>query len=341
MSADLRKLAAAAASVSSICLTTACGISLQSLSPIAHDDAQTYSVTMRFTDVSLLPVGGEVRIGQAVIGYVSELEVDNAVASARTQLRTDVELKTGTTARIELSTPISDAFIEITPGTDSSAETLVEGDTLDTDHTSRGPDVEKLLLSIGSLVGGAGLGQLGTILHETDAALNGRGELTRGLLVRLNSALSVTAAHHDSIGRAIDKLGEFAATTTQQNTDLQQRLASIDDGLTLVSDQRGSLAELVPRIERLSASTRAVLDTSEGELVDITSHLGPIADQLTAFRDDVEGLDQRLGRTAELLSDASPGDYLNTDLNADLEQIVGGPVDDLLPPAPPTQEAPR
>lgn len=341
MSTGFRTLTAAAAAILTLS-TTACGVSLQALSPIAHENTSTYPVTMRFNDVSLLPVGGEVRIGQAVIGYVRALEVEDAIAIARTELHTDVELKTGSTARIELSTPISDAFIEITPGADAAARTLIGGDTIDTDRTGRGPDVEKLLLSIGSLVGGAGLGQLGTILEETDAALNGRGELTRGLLVRLNSALSVIAAHRDSIGRAIDALGQFAATMAQENTDLRLSITSIDEGLSLLSDQRGSFTELVPRLEHLSASTRAIIDTSESELVDITSDLGPIADQLTAFRDDVEGLDQRLERTAELLSEASPGDYLNADLNADLGEVIGGPVQDLLPPpAPPAQEMPR
>ena len=100
-----------------VLLTTSCGLGLQDL-PLGAGGSG-YQVTAVFSDVGRLPMGGAVRLGQAVVGRVSGISTEDFHALVELDLDPGVRLPAGTTARLELSSPLGEEFVVLLPETDS------------------------------------------------------------------------------------------------------------------------------------------------------------------------------------------------------------------------------
>ncbi|XGU18997.1 MlaD family protein [Rhodococcus sp. 3Y1] len=153
---------------------TGCSLNFQHL-PLGRGlPGESYPLNMEFVDASLLPVGGEVRIGQAVVGRVMSMSAQTFAAVVHTEIASDIELPVGTRARIELSTPIGDAFVNLEVPVDPAGPILEPGSTIERSETVRGPDVAQLLGAVGTLLNGSGLAQVKNIVSEADQILDGR-----------------------------------------------------------------------------------------------------------------------------------------------------------------------
>ncbi len=326
--------------LAAVLMLTGCGANFQHLPLGRSAGGPSYPVTFLFTDASLLPVGGDVRIGQAIVGKVSAVGVDRFTAVVHTQIDAGVALAVGTTARIELTTPIGDAFLNLRPPPQPGTRNLAAGATVEVTDTSRGPDVAQLLGVIGTLLNGGGIAQIKTIIEESNQVLAGREDTLRDLLIRMNDLLGTVDARQNSINQAITSLSALAATVNAEKDTIDRGLKVAAPALDVLSGERGNILGLLDKVNALSAATNSVLSRSQGKIVDIVGQLRPILDQLSATGPSLADTMGKLAHARDLVQRAAPSDYVNIDLNVDLEGSVRALLNAILPGAAPPVSPP-
>ncbi|MFG1782847.1 MCE family protein [Rhodococcus oryzae] len=317
-----------------------CGANFQHL-PVGREvDGPSYPIAFEFTDASLLPVGGEVRIGQAVVGRVSSMTVERFQAVVRANIREDIRLPVGTTARIELTTPIGDAFVNLRVPDQGDARTIPAGATIDAADTARGPDVAQLLSVVGTMLNGSGIAQVKTIVEESNQILSGREDMIRDLLGRVDRLLGTLDGRRDSINGAIDSLNRLSATVSAESATIDQGLRAAAPAVDVLTEQRQAIMTLLDKSHALSVQTNAVLEQSGDQIVDIVGNLTPILDQFAAMGPTLSDTMGKLEGARDLVLRAAPGDYVNIDLNVDLGASVRGLLSEVIPGAAPPVPAP-
>ena len=340
MSASRSTLGALAA-LALTSMLTGCSLNFQHLPLGQGMPGDSYPLTMEFVDASLLPIGGEVRIGQAVVGRVTSMSADHFAAVVQTQIDSTISLPAETRARIELSTPIGDAFVNLDVPADSSGATSASGAKLQPgarilrSQTLRGPDVAQLLGAVGTLLNGSGLAQVKNIVHEANQILDGRGGTVTDLLARLDSLLGTLDERKDSVNSALDSLNRLSAVISDESVTIDEGLRTLTPALSVVADQRQPLLDLLDETDRLSTATNSVLDRSSDQIADVTERLSPILDQFSAMGPTLGDTMTNLDNARVLLERASPSDYVNIDLNVDIEGTVTGVLNEIIPGAAP------
>ncbi|MGC0362170.1 phospholipid/cholesterol/gamma-HCH transport system substrate-binding protein [Rhodococcus sp. 27YEA15] len=327
--------AACVVALGAVSVLAGCSLNFQHLPIGLGVSGDSYPLTLEFADASLLPVGGEVRIGQAVVGRVTSMTADRFAAVVHVEIDSAIELPSDTTARIELSTPIGDAFVGLDVPVGSSATALEPGSVVDQSHTVRGPDVAQLLGAVGTLLNGSGLAQVKSIIHEANQVMDGREDVIRDLLARVDSFLTTVNNRKDSVNSALDSLDRLTATVGDESAVLDEGIKTLTPALKVVTDQRQPLLDLLDQTNRLSSAATAVLDRSSEQIVDVNGKLSPILDQLTAMGPTLDKTMADLDNARALVLRAIPGDYVNIDLDVDIPEVLSGLLNEIIPGAAP------
>ena len=84
--------------------------------------------------------------------------------------------------------------------------------TIGLNRSSTYPSTEQTLSSLAAVVNGGGLGQIGDIIHNFNAALSGRQDVVRDLITRLDTFVGTLYQQRDNIIATIDELNRFSQT---------------------------------------------------------------------------------------------------------------------------------
>jgi phospholipid/cholesterol/gamma-HCH transport system substrate-binding protein len=299
-----------------------CGVSFQNL-PIGRSPAgDSYRITIVFDNAANLPMGGKVKIGQSVVGRVSEMHAEDFRANVTVAMAGDVRLPRGTKAQVQVTSALGEEFIDLQPPAQPGTGYLADGSVIDLPDTSEGPSVEDLLAAAGTMLNGAGIDQIRTIVTETNTMLGGREQKVQDLLGRLNSLLGSVDAHRGDLTHAIDSLNALTTTANNERDTIAAGLTRITPAINVLLGQRGNLEGLLGRVTTLSHATQNVLGKTEDQIIDLTRQARPLLDE-------VGGLDQALGRALAGIAPlqasfarAVPGDYLNVDGTLDVPNTL-------------------
>ncbi|SDZ09033.1 phospholipid/cholesterol/gamma-HCH transport system substrate-binding protein [Saccharopolyspora shandongensis] len=319
----------APAVLAAVLLTSSCGLSLQNL-PVG-DGGSGYQVTAVFSDAGRLPMGGAVRIGQAVVGRVADIGTADFRAVVTLDIDRDVRLPAGTTARLELASPLGEEFVILQPPSTSDDEVLGDGSVIPIERTSRGPDVENALAAVATLLNGSGLDQARTIVTELNTALAGREQQTRDLLGRLEHILTSLDQHRDELTGLIDSVHATSRHLAENQAVLDAALTQVRPAIDALLAERERFTALLDDTASLSNATAALLDQTDESLTRQVEQFRPVLADLQALDGSIGTTVQSLRRFYGLFQQAAPGDYLL--FNGTLD--VPGTVVQLLAPGAP------
>lgn len=304
-----------------VLLTSSCGLSFHNLPLRNPGDGPSYQISVVFSDISNLPVGGEVKLGQATVGRVRSVSTRDFQAVVRVDIDEGVRLPEGTAARLELTSALGEEYVLLRPPPTATGQ-LREGDTIPRESTSRGPDMESTLAALGTMLNGSGLDQARTIVSELNAALAGREQKVRDLLHQLDAMLAVVDEHGAEFDATLNSLNKLAADTAANRPVLEAAMSDITPAVQTLLEQREQFEQLLTGVTELSRSADGVVRETGPAFTQQLEQLRPLLTELAGF-------DQRLGGTlAELrvlekkLGDAMPGDYLNLDGTLDVSGTV-------------------
>jgi len=309
-----------------VVLLSGCGLSFQNLPVGRGGEGPSYELTAIFSDAAQLPLGGQVRIGQAVVGRVTALRARNFQAVVQLRIDSGTRLPVGTTARLELTSVLGEEYVLLDPPNKADRGFLANAAVIGIADTTRAPDVENTLAAVGALMSGSGLDQVRTIVTETNRALTGHEQQVRNLLGQLDSLLRSLDSHRQDINRTISALNSFAALGAQNRAALQAALTHITPALDVLLSQRTDFRNLLTSVTKLSKTTTSLLSQTGQGLVERARQLQPVLTALAGFDSEFGATLMSLRTFEQLLGEAIPGDYLTMD--ADLS--VSGTLEALL-----------
>lgn len=286
-------------------------LSLQSV-PLGMDTGEgSADVEMRFERADRLAPGAEVRFGESLVGRVRTVDTDGADAVIGVRLEGDTGVPADVLAEIRLPTALGSPFIALSsPRGQGTSALLEDAKVIPRERTGVGPDLESSLASLGLLLNGSGIDQLGSVMDELTVALDGRGDELGRIRERGDRALELYETHRDDIDRTLVALDRV-------NSALAGRRELIDQGLDMSADlvdeaarSRETIMSLMDTTTALTVQVDQFTSETDGRLTPSLRTLSVLLEDMEGFGDEVGPTMDALGQFVVKLDEAARGDHL-------------------------------
>ncbi|MDV8000017.1 MlaD family protein [Rhodococcus sp. IEGM 1408] len=280
-------------------------LALQSL-PLGMDaGGGSTDVEMRFERADRVAPGAEVRYGERLVGRVRSVGTDGTDAVIGVRLEGDSGVPAAVFAEIRLPTALGSPFVALTPprapaGGESTTGASTTGALLEDTrfvsraHTGVGPDLESSLASLGLLLNGSGIAQLGSVMEELAVALDGRGEEIGRIRERGDRALELYETNRDDIDRTILALDRVSASLAGRRVLIDRGMQVSADLVSEAAASRDTISALMDTTTALTVQVEQFTSGTEGQLT-------PSLRTLTVLLEDMEGFGAEVAPTLDAL----------------------------------------
>ena len=284
-------------------------------------DAVRYSIEV--ANIGTLEPNSPVLLGDVVVGSVDALTVRDWHANVEISVKPDVVIPANAVAKVGQTSLLGSMHLALDPPLGQSGTgRLAPGTTLGLNRSSTYPSTEQTLSALSVVINGGGVGQIGDIVNELNAALNGREAPIRDLLTRLNDFVGILADQRASINATVTELNRLAGTFAAERDVLTRALDRIPPALDVLVAERPRLTTALEKLGEFGGLANDLLNDTQADLVRNLQNLQPT---LRALADVGPQLDQALGYFLSAfpygqatIDRAVRGDYLNQFLIFDL-----------------------
>ena len=277
---------------------------------------------VELANVSALEPNSPVLVGDVVVGSVASMAVRDWHADVEITVKPDVVIPANALATVGQTSLLGSMHLALNPPLGQAPQgRLQPGATVGLNKSSTYPSTEQTLSALSVVINGGGVGQLGDIVAELNAALNGRENEIRGLLTRLNEFVGVLATQRDSINATVVSLNRLAGTFAGQRDVLTRALDRIPPALDVLVRERPQLTAALEKLGNFSNLAAGLVNDTQADLVRNLRNLEPT---LRSLADVGPQLDTALAYfTAfpygqEFINRGIRGDYLNQYIIFDL-----------------------
>ncbi|KUH67422.1 mammalian cell entry protein [Mycolicibacterium novocastrense] len=277
------------------------------------EHADVYRVQIR--NVGSLEPNSPVLIGDVVVGSIGKMKVTNWTADIEVSVRPDVVVPANAVATVGQTSLLGSMHLALDPplGQAPSGE-LEPGSTIGVDRSSTYPSTEQTLSSLSVVLNGGGLGQMGDIVREFNAALNGREGQIRDLLVRLNDFVGMLDTQRDDITASIAAMNRMSGTFASERDVISGALQRIPPALDVLVKERPRITEALDRLGRFSDTATGLINDTQDDLVRNLANLEPTLRALADVGPDlgtVLAYAPTFPYTQSFIDRAIRGDYMN------------------------------
>lgn len=316
MSTSIRRSAAAACSAALLCS----GCSFDGLNSLplpgtvgTGSGATTYQV--QIANIGSLESNSPVMVGDVIVGTVRRMVVDNWRANVEISVRPDVTIPANAVAAVGQTSLLGSMHLALDPPVGEPARgRLQPGATIPISKSSTYPSTEQTLSSLSVVVNGGGLTQIGDIVRNFTAALDGRQVQIRDLLTRMNTVMTLLDTQHDNIIASISSLNRLAETFAGERDILTAALNRIPVALDVLNKQRPQLTTALEKLGDFSATATQLLHDSHADIVRNLKNLEPTVRALADVGPDLATALAYLPTypyTQEFIDRGIRGDFMN------------------------------
>ncbi|GAA1480792.1 MCE family protein [Gordonia sinesedis] len=220
-----------------VAMIAACWMIVQALNPSVAGDTRTY--TARFTDVSGLVVGNDVRELGVRVGKVTSIRLaddttDGGQAEVRFTVRTTSTVHTNTRIAIRYLNLIGQRYLDLAtegPGRGSTPPTELIGIS----RTIGSFDITEMFNGLRPLFGTLEPEQLNRLMENLLAVVEGRGPDVGSVLDQLRELSEVVADRSSLIATIITQLGRVAAEIRYKSPELNDLIARMGDAFGVLA----------------------------------------------------------------------------------------------------------
>ncbi|HET6165515.1 MAG TPA: MCE family protein [Marmoricola sp.] len=307
------RLLAALAGLLGLGLVTACGPTMADL-PLPGNGVSGDTMTMkvRFDEALNLAQGAAVKVNGVNEGKVRSVTTEDFKAIATLEVRRSAHVRQDASARLRYTTPLGELFVDVTNPADGAL--IADGGSLDPRRATTAPTVEDALSSASLLVNGGGLNQLQTVTDQLNAALGGREDTVRELLVRANTFLDGADATTGDIDRALRALAAVSRIANQNRATIRAALRDIQPAAHVLRENTPDFTALLAKLAEFSGTANDVVGKTRTQILQMVREVSPV---LQEFLDNSALLGpslRALVHVSETLDDVVPGDYLSLKL---------------------------
>lgn len=275
--------------------------------------AEVYHVEI--ANVGTLESNSPVMINDVVVGSVGKMRFTNWHADVEISLRPGVTVPANAIARVGQTSLLGSMHLALDPPMGQPPHGhLQPGSTLTLNESSTYPSTEQTLSALSAVVNAGGLGQVGDIIHNFNAALSGREPQIRDLLSRLNDFVGMLARQRDNIIATINGLDRLSSTLAGQVGDIDEALNTIPPALDVLIRERPLITDALEKLRVFSDTTTTLVNDTQADLVRNLANLGPT---IRALADVGPGLNRALAFATvfpygqDLIDRGVKGDYMN------------------------------
>lgn len=283
-------------------------------------NATTYRVEV--ANVGTLEANSPVMTGDVIVGSISRITVQNWHAVVEVSVKPDVVIPANAVAKVGQTSLLGSMHLALDPpvGEPPRGE-LAPGTTLGLNETSTYPSTEQTLASLSAVVNGGGLGQIGDIIHNFSAALDGHEQDAREALTRLNDIVVLLDDQRDDIISSIEEADRFAGTLATQRDALDRVVRQLPPALDVLIRERPNLTTALDELRTFSNMGTRLIDDSRADLVRNLENLQPAIKALADVGPDINAALAMLPTfpyNQGFIDRGVRGDYLNLDIIIDL-----------------------
>jgi ABC-type transporter Mla subunit MlaD len=161
------------------------------------------------------------------------------------------------------------------------------GATVGLNQSSTYPTTEQTLSSLSTLVNVGGLGQIGDVIHNFNAALSGRQPAVRELLTRLDNFVGLLDRQHDNIIALIQQLDRVAGRLAGQRDVIERALHNIPKALQVLIVERPRLTAALQKLGQFSDTATGLVADAKADLVNNLKNLEPTMRALADVGPDI------------------------------------------------------
>ncbi|GAS92601.1 MCE family protein [Mycolicibacterium brisbanense] len=283
-------------------------------------EATVYHVEI--ANVATLEPNSPVMMNDVVVGSVRSLGVSNWHADVEFSVQPGTVVPANAIASIGQTSLLGSMHLALNPPAGQAPEgKLPAGATIPLNDSSTYPTTEQTLGSLAAVVNGGGLGQIGDVIHNFSAALNGREGDIRSLITRLDTFVGTLDAQRDSIVASIQGLNRLAATFAGQRDVITRALDKIPPALDVLIRERPRLTTALQKLGTFSDTANRFVNDSQADLVANLKNLEPAFKALGDVGPDLAAVLEyavHFPFTQSFMDRAIRGDYYNLFATIDL-----------------------
>jgi phospholipid/cholesterol/gamma-HCH transport system substrate-binding protein len=266
----------------------------------------------RFTDVTSLLEGDDVRIAGVRVGEVTGIKVvDNTVAEVSFTVADDIPLDSGVLAKIRYRNLVGQRYLALAEGP-GTGKRLRKGGLIPLTRTSPALDLTALFNGFRPLFTALSPDEVNKLSYEIIAVLQGEGGTMASLLRRTASLTSTLADRDAVIGRVITNLTNVLSTVDEHGGQLDQSIVSLQQLVSGLAADRDAIGQAVTNLGQLTVATGSLLAAARPSLAADIDNLRAVADTVNANGDAIDrALAAMPERYAALTRVASYGSWFN------------------------------
>lgn len=270
------------------------------------------SYKARFTDVTGLLPGDDIRIAGVRVGKVDDIRVvDRRFAEVEFSVDEKVPLARSTRAKVRYRNLIGQRYIALTEGP-GSASALREGETLPLSQTEPALDLTVLFNGFRPLFAALDPKQVNSFAYEIIRVLQGEGGTIQSLLARTASLTNTLADRDAVIGRVITNLNSVLSTVSTRDRELSQLILQLQRFVSGLAADRQAIGASLANIADVTEATAGLLTDIRPALKADIAALRTLTATLNASDQIVERVLQQLPfRLRTITRTASYGSWFN------------------------------
>lgn len=266
----------------------------------------------RFTDVTGLLPGDDVRIAGVRVGRVADIRVvDDTVAEVEFTLTEDVPLATGVRAAIRYRNLVGQRYLALTEGPGDRRPLRPDG-LIPVGQTTPALDLTVLFNGFRPLFTALRPEDVNKLAYEIIQVLQGEGGTVASLLSRTASLTNTLADRDAVIGRVVTNLNTVLTTLATRDRDLDRTITQLQEFVSGLAADRTAIGEALVNLGDLTEATSSLVGEARPPLAADIRALDELAGTLNRNSAVIDSTLGRLPQRYESLTRvASYGSWFN------------------------------
>lgn len=241
----------------------------------------SFTISAELPDVNNVQENSRVRVGDVNVGTVTKIERQDWHAVLTMTLDGNVVLPANVTATVGQTSLLGSLHIELAPPTTEAPEgRLHDGSVIQLSSGGAYPSTEQTLAAVSLLLNGGGIGQIQDITTALSTAFAGRENDLRSLITEVDRFIANTDRQTADIISATESLNTLVSDLAEQDPVVDRALDTIPEALSVLRDERDTLAEALDQLGKFSALAADSSNQTKEALVAQLKDLAPVVKSL-------------------------------------------------------------
>ena len=241
-----------------------------------------YEITADFEDSPGLQPGYDVGYLGTPIGRIDDVDLAEGHVEVTLAIDDGQEIPEGSSFAVRRKSAVGEPYVDIIPpeGAEPGGPAMDEGDHVPVERTITPLSYSELFSALNDLVATVPEDDLGTLMHEFAAAVDGRAGSLRDVITGGDDALATFAENADLMESSTASLSRLARTFAEHRGSLDQALVNTELVTGSLANARADLDRVLEDGNSLASRTAALLDTSGDDLSCVFGGLSSLAARL-------------------------------------------------------------